>query len=84
MASRFLSRFFARTRKPKDGREAWLRWYLEADDALTAAVAHEARMWLDEQSLSEGMREAIEATRQARQRWEERLTAYNAFQEAQR
>lgn len=62
--------------------EAWRRWYHEAEDALTAAVTQELRLWLQEQSLSEGMREAIERTRQARQRWEERLTAYNAYMES--
>jgi hypothetical protein len=60
---------------------AWLRWFHEAEDALTAAVSHELRMHLAESGMSEGMREAIEATRRARQRWEERLCAYNAFRE---
>lgn len=64
------------------GSTDWLRWFHEAEDALTAAVSHELRMWLDEQSLSEGMREAIAVTRRARQRWEERLTALNAYMES--
>lgn len=57
----------------------WLRWFHEAEDALVIAITNEVRMWLREQSLSEGMREAIDRTRCARLRWEERLTAYNAF-----
>ena len=61
---------------------AWLRWFHEADDALTAAISRELRMHLSEPGMSEGMREAIETTRRARQRWEERLTAYNAFMES--
>jgi len=64
------------------GSTDWLRWFHEAEDALTAAIAVELSPWLKEQSLSEGMREAIEATRRARQRWEERLCAYNAFMES--
>jgi hypothetical protein len=63
-------------------KEAWRRWYEAAADALDAAVMQETRLWLQEQCLSEGMREAIERTRRARQRWEERLTAYNAFMES--
>lgn len=60
----------------------WRRWYLAAEDALNTAIYHETRLWLQEQSLSEGMREAIERTRRARQRWEERLIAYNAYRES--
>ena len=34
------------------------------------------------EGMSEGVREQIERTRRARQRWEERLTAYNAYMES--
>ena len=60
----------------------WRWWYEEAADALSAAITTETRLWLRERCLSEGMREAIDRTRRARQRWEERLTAYNAFMES--
>jgi hypothetical protein len=63
-------------------KEAWLRWFHEAEDALTAAVSHELRMHLDEHGLSEGMREAIDRTRSARLRWEERLAALNHYMES--
>ena len=60
---------------------SWIEWFEEAAAALDRAIRHQARLWLTEQVLSEGYREAVAKTAIARSRWEERLTAYNAYKE---
>jgi hypothetical protein len=60
----------------------WVAYFREAELAFDEAVAHLVRLWLQEQVMSEGVREAIETTRLAHARFEERLTAFNAFMEA--
>jgi hypothetical protein len=62
--------------------DAWRRWFHEAEDACRRETDRLAGMWISEHVMSEGVREQIERTRQAHQRWEERLTALNAYMDA--
>jgi hypothetical protein len=59
----------------------WRRWYQTSAEAFGRETERLAGMLLNE-GMSEGVREQIERTRRARQRWEERLTAYNAYMES--
>jgi hypothetical protein len=60
---------------------AWQRWFEEACAALDEAITAQAKLWLRERTMSEAYREAVERTMRARQRFDERLTAYNAYRE---
>jgi hypothetical protein len=58
---------------------SWAAYFDEAGVHLDAAIAEQTRLWLAENVRSEGYIEAEERTARARQRWEERLTALNAY-----
>ena len=63
---------------------SWATHYTEAATALDEAIAEQARLWLNERTMSEGYREAEQRTARARARWEARLIAFNAWSDWQR
>src|ERR1035437_9304159 len=56
------------------GSTEWRRWFQTGAESFGRETERLAGMLLNE-GMREGVREQIERTRQARQRWEERLTA---------
>ncbi len=59
----------------------WAEWFEEACVALDDAITAQTRLWLRERTFSESYLEASERTRRASCRFDERLTAYNAYRE---
>jgi hypothetical protein len=65
--------------RPQTAPLTWAAWFDEACLALEQAIDTQTRLWLAEQVMSEGVREAIVRTAMARSHWEARLIALNAW-----
>jgi len=60
----------------------WVAYYREAETRMIQAIARQASIWLNGDAYNNGYLAAEEEARQSRARWEERLTALNAYMDA--